>query len=80
MGVQSVILVVHHMANALLDCLCRHTYLQSLPRRAYIPIFWTEEEAQLLQVGHAVTRMASSYVISPMHSTHHCLLVVLNLR
>ena len=72
--------MVHHMANALLDCVCRHSYLQSLPPRAYIPIFWTDEEARLLQVGHTVTRMAFSHVISPMHSTHLCLLVVLNLQ
>jgi hypothetical protein len=40
-----------HVADAVLCRWCRHTYLQSLPRRAYIPIFWTEEEARLLQVG-----------------------------
>jgi hypothetical protein len=47
-----------HMADALLYCRCRHTYLQSLPRRAYIPIFWTDEEARLLQVGQAVSGTA----------------------
>lgn len=27
---------------------CRHGYLQSLPRREYVPIFWTDAELALL--------------------------------
>ena len=27
----------------------RHAYLQSLPRREYLPVFWTEEELMQLQ-------------------------------
>jgi hypothetical protein len=28
---------------------CRHGYFQSLPRREYLPIFWSAEELALLQ-------------------------------
>lgn len=38
---------------------CRHTYLQSLPRRAYLPLFWTAEEAALLQVGMPSTTLSN---------------------
>ncbi len=31
-----------------LDC-CRHAYLQSLPSREYLPLFWQEGELALLQ-------------------------------
>ena len=35
--------------NYQLLCCCRHGYLESLPAREYLPIFWQQDELALLQ-------------------------------
>lgn len=38
-----------HAPTLLCVCACRYGYLQSLPGREYVPMFWTKGELQLLK-------------------------------